>query len=794
MLISWLKNTMRRRPVRSQRRRVGRAVGYGQLESLEPRQLLTASVVNFDPNLTLTGWGIQDDGDIVVGGYGYIENEAFVGVLITLEPDGESSEARTVTTPGGETAVLGISPNGKYFTGNVLDRTAIVLGGYYSRAQESAFLAEVDNPEILTRIPYHESDIAPSSFGNDVSDSGVVVGSKDGLAEAFEWSHSSGLVTLSEPDHGANAFSISSSGASVGHQTTLASDNYHTRANATKWDNGDPVFLPTPDDRDSLAIEISTNGEYIGGLFFYDDLTYFESIQEAVVWQNGELTRLTHADGEFFNGRVTSIADNGFAVGDGADGTFIWHESFAGVRQLDEFLSTEHDLHFDTQLYSADDVQFDAATGNLRFLVASASETDCIYNPDIPSMPICTTIYGHQSLVTVQMPTTPEFTIDPDAAPDEPALRWQSPLTAEVFELEFRDAAGLIYRVGSITDTTFIPEDLLIPGDYRARVRAIDADGGVSSWSQPAEFTVTSDVSPSVNATHRGTDESDDLIVDITGLTRVLIETGAGNDRVVVHGTLAEDAVITINTGDGNDTVILETTAAVTVNLGAGNDRFFGNPDSTSPVTVFGGSGIDRIHGGGGHDLLLGEDGNDWLYGWDGDDTLDGGNGRNRLFGHQGNDYLIGGNQRDIAKGGSGDDVIDLGSGNDVANGGSGNDILLGGDGNDRLRAGGGNDSLFGGSGSDRLFSFQGNNYLSGGNDNDLICSLGTDRIDGGAGADLIRIGQPSTQVVADDNDTLRGSFGVSATRINRDENNALVDAAFARLLDLDSEYGLPLL
>ncbi|MDA1017474.1 MAG: calcium-binding protein [Planctomycetota bacterium] len=124
----------------------------------------------------------------------------------------------------------------------------------------------------------------------------------------------------------------------------------------------------------------------------------------------------------------------------------------------------------------------------------------------------------------------------------------------------------------------------------------------------------------------------------------------------------------------------------------------------------------------------------------------------------------------------------------------SSNDILLGGDGHDRLRAGSGNDSLFGGSGSDRLFSVQGNNYLSGGDDHDRICSFGTDRIDGGAGADSIRLFTSSSQLVTDETDTVSGPFADAATRITREANNAFVDAAFARLLALDAEYELPLL
>lgn len=294
--------------------------------------------------------------------------------------------------------------------------------------------------------------------------------------------------------------------------------------------------------------------------------------------------------------------------------------------------------------------------------------------------------------------------------------------------------------------------------------------------------------------THRGTDGADDLTIDVTGLDRVMIETGAGNDRVTLVGTPEAGVVINIDTGDGNDIVRVHTTAAVIAHLGDGHDRFYGNAASIEPVTVFAGAGNDRIFGGAGDDLLNGGEGNDRIHGRDGNDTIDGGNGRNRLFGHRGNDHLIGGAQRDVAMGGSGDDVIDLGAGNDVANGGSGNDILLGRAGNDRLRSGSGNDSLFGGAGRDRLFSSQGSSYLSGGDANDRIHSFGTDRIDGGADADSIRIFKAGTQVVTDETDTIRGPAATSSQLVAREENTALVDAAFASLLALDSGYELPLL
>jgi Ca2+-binding RTX toxin-like protein len=86
---------------------------------------------------------------------------------------------------------------------------------------------------------------------------------------------------------------------------------------------------------------------------------------------------------------------------------------------------------------------------------------------------------------------------------------------------------------------------------------------------------------------------------------------------------------------------------------GSGNDVVY----SDSPVTVYGGSGDDEIHGSALADQLLGEAGNDKLFGGSGNDTLNGGSGSDKLFGDSGNDkFYADDSTKDTIDGGSGTD------------------------------------------------------------------------------------------------------------------------------------------
>lgn len=170
------------------------------------------------------------------------------------------------------------------------------------------------------------------------------------------------------------------------------------------------------------------------------------------------------------------------------------------------------------------------------------------------------------------------------------------------------------------------------------------------------------------------------------------------------------------------------------------------------PQTLAGTAGSDTITGWLGSDTIIGFDpavgpdatGN-LLSGLGGDDSLRGGNGA---------DTLLGGEGRDRLRAGAGNDSVDGGSGNDTLQGEAGNDSLLGGDGSDRLLGQAGDDTLVAGAtGADTLTGGAGNDsldgsgsspsevsFLSGGAGNDTIRAEARDRIDGGAGDDLITV------------------------------------------------------
>ncbi len=219
---------------------------------------------------------------------------------------------------------------------------------------------------------------------------------------------------------------------------------------------------------------------------------------------------------------------------------------------------------------------------------------------------------------------------------------------------------------------------------------------------------------------------------------------------------------MTINAGDGSDTVTIDssvnsTIPSITISGGTGNDTLVNN--SNRPVTFSGGAGNDTITGKAGDfdrvdyssspsgvtvDLAAGTatgQGNDTLtnisdvIGSSHDDTISGDDRANYLVGGAGNDTIDGRQGDDNLDGGGGADTVDysdststtsngvnvdLGSGTETAGAGSdaGNDTLAnfrrvvgspyddtitGSTGDDTLDPGAGNDTVDGGPGEDTL-------------------------------------------------------------------------------------------
>ncbi|HEX8573106.1 MAG TPA: calcium-binding protein [Allosphingosinicella sp.] len=176
-----------------------------------------------------------------------------------------------------------------------------------------------------------------------------------------------------------------------------------------------------------------------------------------------------------------------------------------------------------------------------------------------------------------------------------------------------------------------------------------------------------------------------DSRVTLTGIERILIATGSGNDDVTTLGGNDE-----IRTGAGADAL----------NGGGGNDY------------LDGGAGADSMTGGSGDDLFIVDDAGDTVAeaAAGGTDQVDTGLAAYQLPDNVENLRALTGIAHDF-RGNSGDNVIRGSIGNDffrLHDGGS--DTAIGGDGNDVFLVGGaftGADSLDGGAGTDQV-AFQG--------------------------------------------------------------------------------------
>ena len=227
-----------------------------------------------------------------------------------------------------------------------------------------------------------------------------------------------------------------------------------------------------------------------------------------------------------------------------------------------------------------------------------------------------------------------------------------------------------------------------------------------------------------------------------TGVSEIefQISLGAGSDSLTVQGGPAAEK-ITLGTsgvnlnGDNDADLTLAGIENVTVNGGDGNDTISaaggggtGNPFTTS-VTLAGGNGNEKLTGGKGADVVDGGAGNDTFKEAK---TPDGG------------DTLIGGAGTDTANYGARTAAVSVvldGLANDGA-GGEGDNVatdvekLTGGKGGDTLDGGtvAVNNTIKGGKGNDTLFGRDGNDTL------DTVDSVsGNDTADGGNGTDTCK-------------------------------------------------------
>lgn len=221
-----------------------------------------------------------------------------------------------------------------------------------------------------------------------------------------------------------------------------------------------------------------------------------------------------------------------------------------------------------------------------------------------------------------------------------------------------------------------------------------------------------------------------------------------GGDNLYVGGAAADE----VNAGTDNSGSVANENNVNHVFLGAGSDTFYGGKGAD---IMDGGSGdltrlqalsqfidsgvttesmtddenaVNRINLGVGNDVYFGGKGKDAVYGGDGDDIIYGGDcpgdfdGRNELYGEAGDDYICGGRS---------DDVISGGEGNDVIYGSGGNDVLMADAGSDIIYAGVGYNNIYCGENDSCRDIVVLNNDVNGRDDiynitsQDIICCVG---------------------------------------------------------------------
>lgn len=221
-----------------------------------------------------------------------------------------------------------------------------------------------------------------------------------------------------------------------------------------------------------------------------------------------------------------------------------------------------------------------------------------------------------------------------------------------------------------------------------------------------------------------------------------------GGDNLYVGGAAADE----VNAGTDNSGSVANENNVNHVFLGAGSDTFYGGKGVD---IVDGGSGdltrlqalpqfidsgvttesmaddenaVNRINLGVGNDVYFGGKGKDAVYGGDGDDIIYGGDcpggfdGRNELYGEAGDDYICGGRS---------DDVISGGEGNDVIYGNGGNDVLMADASSDIIYAGVGYNNIYCGENDSCRDIVVLNNDVNGRDDiynitsQDIICCVG---------------------------------------------------------------------
>lgn len=263
---------------------------------------------------------------------------------------------------------------------------------------------------------------------------------------------------------------------------------------------------------------------------------------------------------------------------------------------------------------------------------------------------------------------------------------------------------------------------------------------------------------PDVAITLYGGDADEFVIQPQADASNVVLVGNQGTDRLIVQG----GSGITLYGGDGDDGLILDSGSSIAVDGGTGKDTFVVR-SAGGGITLFGGDGDDDFQIAGGSELVVhGNDGNDsiavaggngWFYGDAGSDRLAAGRSTAvTLFGGSGDERIVaaGGAVAANLYGGDGDDEL-------VAVSGSSN-VLVGNDGKDRLVAiATDNVTLYGLAGDD-VFEILGGTNITALGDLGIYGYTGADTFTVSGGTNVNVYGERSNDIIA-----INGGTGVSA-------------------------------
>jgi hemolysin type calcium-binding protein len=142
----------------------------------------------------------------------------------------------------------------------------------------------------------------------------------------------------------------------------------------------------------------------------------------------------------------------------------------------------------------------------------------------------------------------------------------------------------------------------------------------------------------------------------------------------------------------------LAESGSIVIEMGASSDKIEVLDRLPVPLTVYLGSGSDKLIGNGEKDICYPQ-----------------GSRRNRCIGNGGNDVCISGLKNTDCVGGPGNDYCETRNGSDGCWGGPGRDVCVMGAGRDGCHGDAGNDRLLGGQHPDQLYGGGGFDYCDGG-------------------------------------------------------------------------------